>query len=174
MSADIILVFAVAALVLALFANVASRVGARRGEDTFDGSESGGRGEVLWKINQAIQMFRDNIDPAKLARDQAQHIAFYVSYLHAMAITFATVDEVEYDDILATPVTLEILRLTPEGTTATAYLASVLDSPAGRAGSEAGRTDALEATAADNDGPYFLSLRDYFAAVETSDSDSDT
>ena len=75
------------------------------------------------------------------------------------------------DDILATPLTLEIIRLTGPGTGGGSAdtLARILTSGDGTLGAEAGRLDGIEAYAPVGEGPYFQRLRTYFEASATSD-----
>jgi len=176
MSADVLLIFVIAFLVLTLVGRSAGRrAGAPEDEDDdlLLLSEVEERDDgALVRINQAIQLFQQNLDPDKLRRGNDAYVRFYIAYIHALARTFAEDDGVPLDDILATPLTLEIIRLTgptgPGGSSAET-LARILTSPEGMEGAAAGRVDGLQACAPDGDGPYFQSLREFFEAPATSD-----
>ena len=68
MSAEVLLIFLVAFLALALLGRASGRIEtASRGDDEPPMMMSG-HGRTLMRINEAIQIFQNNLDPAKLRR----------------------------------------------------------------------------------------------------------
>ena len=178
MSADVLLVFVIAALVLMLVGRRAGRRGGADADPDPDDelillAEAEARQDsALVRTNEAIQLFHRNLDPGKLRSGNDAYVRFYIAYIHALARTFAEDDGVPLDDILATPLTLEILRLTDatgHGTSSSDILARILTSPEGAEGAAAGRLDGLDACHAASSGPYFQRLRAFFEAPAISD-----
>ncbi len=177
MSAEVLLIFLIAFLAMAMVGRASGRVDRMPREDDnahdLTPAAMTGHGRALMRINEAIQIFQENLEPAKLRRGNDTHVRFYLAYIHALARTFAEDDGVPLDDILAAPLTLEIIRLTGPGGVGAGSSADTLEriltSNDGAAGAEAGRLDGIEACAPVGQGPYFQRLRAYFEASATSD-----
>lgn len=122
------------------------------------------REHALWKLNQAIEMFQANIDTDKLQRANQAYTHFYLAYLFALGRVFAEDTDVPFDEVVKTPIRMELIRLGAVEPTETSdeQLRRILATEEGRAGLDAGRLDGEEACDPASRGPYFQRLRMWF------------
>lgn len=160
-----LLIFLAAAAAILIFGRTMKRPAPDDdGEAKPPASTASPREHALWKLNQAIEMFQANLDADKLQRVNQGYTNFYLAYVFALGRAFADEVDTAYDEVVKTPVRMEVIRLSAAeaGESTDQVLRRILATEEGRAGLDAGRLDGEEACDPSSRGPYFQRLRTWF------------
>lgn len=164
-----LLIFLAAAAAILVFGRAWKRpASGSAGEPATPAANASPREHALWKLNQAIELFHDNLDAEKLQRANQAYTHFYLAYIFALGRVFAEDTGAAFDEVVKTPVRMELIRLNAAEPleSSDAQLRRLLATEEGRAGLEAGRLDGKEACDASSRGPYFQRLRMWFERAD--------
>jgi len=122
--------------------------------------------DTVGKIDSALQLFKTDLDAAKLAPGNTQYTHYYCGYIYGMAKEIARANQIELSLQVKLPVLLEVSRVCGNGGEDFAQgeqlLETVMDNGYARAGETDGTQDAADALNPEFTGPYWEKLDRFF------------
>jgi hypothetical protein len=162
---SILLILAICVFLMVI-RRATDRAGDRQNRRVVPTQRSRAWNDAAWKLNQTVEILRENLDPAKLRPGQERYIDYYIAYLYEVGRAICVHNEVEYSPMIQTPILAEVVRLCGGGDDelreGERKLNRILASEVGRHGADDGLADGAYAVDPGNPGPYWVHIAHYF------------